>query len=496
MRKFNLEITVFISGAVVMILEIAGSRVLAPYVGGSTFVWTSLIGIILASLSLGYYLGGRIGDKQHSPQVLSLLILSAAFLIAIVTWIKDPVLSMIQASSLGIRSSSFLGALIIFTLPSIFLGTISPYAIRLKMRDVKTSGRTVGNLTAISTIGSIVGTFLAGFVLISYFGNTNLFLLLAITMAINSVFPVLGVKKKFKIPLTGILIIFALTYFINLQITARASNLVIELDTNYNHVQIVDVYDKRLDLTKRTLRMNNVSHSAIYLENDDLVFEYTKYYHLAKYFKPDFKKGLIIGGGAYSFPKDFLKQYPDATLDVVEIDPQLTDLAKEYFGLEENPRLTIYHEDGRTFINNSEEKYDVIFLDAFGTSYSIPYQLTTSETIEKLSSMLVEDGVLLTNIISAIEGEKGKFFRAEYHTFKEHFPNILVFPVQLPSSDESPQNIILAALKPNIIPEIPEESSEFYKYFLNLWLKDITNDLPIITDDFAPVDQYIMKIAQ
>ena len=208
---------------------------------------------------------------------------------------------------------------------------------------------------------------------------------------------------------------------------------------------------------------------------------------------PEFKKSLLLGGAAYSFPKDYLKKYPDALLDVVEIDPKLTELAKKYFKLEENPRMRIFHEDGRVFLNSTEEKYDVIFGDAFQSLYSIPYQLTTKEAVQKKYDILNDGGVVILNIISSIEGEKGKFLRAEYETYKSVFPQAYLFPVRNAENGDELQNIILVAIKSDVKPSFESDNRELNGYLKNHWQKDIEKDVPILKDEFAPVDYYIHK---
>ena len=174
MNKFLLEFVVFVCGVVVMIFEIVGSRILGPYLGTSIFVWTSLIGIILGSLSLGYWLGGIIADKKPSYVLLSWIILLAALFIGLTITGKDIVLRNLPVLFGGIRTQSIIASLCLFAPTSILLGMVTPYAVKLKIKDIKTSGKTVGNLYAISTIGSIIGTFLAGFFLIPSFGSTNI----------------------------------------------------------------------------------------------------------------------------------------------------------------------------------------------------------------------------------------------------------------------------------------------------------------------------------
>lgn len=489
--KYILEIIVFICGAVVMIFELVGSRVLGPYFGTSIFVWTSLIGIILGSLSMGYYLGGKIADKNPKISILSLIVFLSAVFIGLTIIIKSFLLIYLQTSISDIRVSSVIASLILFSPASILLGMVSPYAAKLKLDSLNTSGKTIGNLYAISTAGSIIGTFLSGFYLIPHFGTNKLLIILSTTLIITSL--ALFSKKIIKVRLSILVFMiigwFAVTGFNYL---AQRAGFV-DVDTAYNRIWIYDGNDKKTGEIIRTFSINNENSSAMYLNKDDLVYEYTKYYHLAKHFYPDFKTTLMLGGAGYSYPKSFLNSYPETTIDVVEIDPMVTKLAKKYFNLKENSRLNIYHEDGRVYLNKSQKKYDVIFGDAFSSHYSLPYQLTTKEAIQKKYDLLNNNGVVILNIISAIEGEKGKFLRAEYTTYKSIFPQVYLFPVRESNNGNEVQNIILVALKSKDNQNFNDADPELNEYLQHLWKKEINDDTPILTDDFAPVDFYISK---
>lgn len=201
----------------------------------------------------------------------------------------------------------------------------------------------------------------------------------------------------------------------------------------------------------------------------------------------------MFGGAGYSFPKDYLAKYPKAKLDVVEIDPGVTELAKKYFALEDHPNLTIYHEDGRVFLNQNTKKYDAIFGDAFSSWYLVPYQLTTREAVQKEYDSLTESGVVILNIISSLEGEMSDFLRAEYRTYKEVFPQVYILPVGHPHNASRIQNITLVALKSSIPPLWTSKDPEINEYLSHRWEKAILVDLPVLTDDYAPVDHYIGK---
>lgn len=491
--KYKLETIVFISGAIVMMLEITGSRVLAPYLGTSIFVWTSLIGIVLGSLSLGYFWGGKLADKNPTYQNLSLILIISALLVGLTTFFKEIILNFLYENITDLRTGAVIAATVLFAPVSVLLGMVSPYAIKLKMKDLEKSGSTAGNLYAVSTIGSIVGTFLTGFFLLAYFGNTKLLLILGILLALISLLAYSEKLNKAKIA-TVILLAFYFGALENIQNVFGKTGNIIDLDTLYNRVWIYEDTDKATGQQILKLGLNKTSSSAMFLESDELVFEYTKFYNLAKHFKPDLKKALMISGGAYSYPKEFLKKFPKANLDVVEIDPALTEIAKKYFHLKESPRLKSYHEDGRTFLNRTENTYDVIFGDAFQAFYAIPHQLTTLEAVEKMSDKLSKNGLVILNIISTIEGDAGKFLQAEYKTFKEVFPQVYIFPVQYPENGQLLQNIILVALKSEKEQAFTDLDPELNQYLKHLWKNEIPQNIPILTDDFAPVDQYVMKL--
>lgn len=490
-HKYILEIAVFACGAVVMIFELVGSRILGPHFGTSIFVWTSLIGIVLGSLSVGYYLGGKMADKRADFDRLSFIIFLAAISIGLILFIKDILLIVLQIKIPDVRIASALASLVIFSPASVLLGMVSPYAVKLKVENLNTSGSAVGNLYAISTVGSIVGTFLAGFYLIPQFGTNKLLIILM--MALLAVSLSLTVKKNATAKIVALFL--AILGLIGIGTADRMGEKAsfIDIDTAYNRIWIHNSKDPTTGKPTRMLGINNENHSSMFLDSDELVSGYARYYHLARHFNPGFKKTLMFGGGGYSFPRDFLRAYPEATMDVVEIDPKITELAKKYFRLKDDPRLAIYHEDGRVFLNKSTGKYDVIFGDAFGSRYAVPYQLTTKEAVQKKYDILNDKGIVILNLISAVEGEKGEFFRAEYATYKSIFPEVYVFPVIFPNNGTIGQNLILMALKSKDVPEFRSNEPELDQYLQSVWKGKINMDMPILTDDYAPVDYYVNK---
>jgi predicted membrane-bound spermidine synthase len=492
MPKYLLEIAVFLCGAVVMIFELIGSRILGPYFGNSIFVWTSLIGIILGSLSLGYYFGGKISDKNPNLQNFSLIIFISAIFIGITTLIKDNLMSILEQNLTDLKISSVISSTILFAPASLLLGMISPYAAKLKINSLNNSGSTIGNLYAISTAGSIVGTFISGFYLIPKFGTNKLLIILILTLTLTSL---LTSKKFLKIKFFTLMSSIFIWAIINqLQIIAQRNNF-IDIDTTYNRVFIFDKFQKDTGKTIRTLAINRDLNSAIVLGSEEILYNYIKFYHLAKFLNPNFQNTLMLGGGGFSFPKNFLATYPKATMDVVEIDPTIIELAKKYFNLKSDPRLNIYDEDGRIFLNKNQKKYDVIFGDAFGSHFSIPYQLTTKEAVQKEFDALTDNGSVILNIISAINGPKGEFLRAEVATYKSIFPQVYIFPVSENKNGEIVQNIILVATKSSKLNDFHGLKFDNIRFADYLWKQIIPNDMPILTDDYSPVEYYINKAA-
>ena len=480
---------VFLCGAVVMVFELTGSRILAPYLGNSIFVWASLIGVILGSLSLGYWYGGKLADKKSDYKTFSIIIMLAALFLLITTLIKEPFLNLVlkltDKNSINIKWTSLIVVVLLFTMPSILLGMVSPYAVKLKLKDIKSSGRAVGNLYAISTLGSIVGTFLAGFFLIPHLGSTKILYLMVIIL----IFSALLAHLK-RIILLKMLILLGAIIFLNTKIY----HSYLDYDTQYNRVWIMRAIDKRNNKKMVIMRTGYLDSSMMYIDSDELAADYTRYFKLVKHFKPDFKYTLMIGGAAYSFPKYYLNHYPSAKIDVVEIDPGLTKLAKKFFKLKDNDRLSIIHQDGRVYLNSSKKKYDAVMIDVFKSYYSLPFHLTTYETVQKIYDSLNDGGVVITNLISCIEGEKGKFFRAEYKTYKKVFPQVYAFPVYFPNKVDEVQNIILVGIKSKEKPSFISKDKDLNDYLNHLWKGKIDDDVPVLTDDYAPVDYYNSKI--
>jgi predicted membrane-bound spermidine synthase len=492
----SLDAVVFVCGAVVMIFEITGSRVLAPFIGTSTYIWTSLIGVILGALSLGYWLGGRMADRVPKVKVIAAAMLSAVGLIGATILIKDVVLSAIAAAPAGLEFKAVLAALILFAPASIALGFVTPYAVKLRMGSLGEAGRTVGRLYALSTVGSIVGTFAAGFVLIPFLGtNRTLYLISACLFLATLLLIPFALNRKTN----GVLALLILGIAAN-ELTYYALFRTIgfeDLDTQYSRVQVFRTTDPTTQRPIEAMVFDPYStQSAIFTDSDELVFEYTKFYHLIDALRPNFQKSLMIGGAGYSFPKEYLSSYPNATLDVVEIDPKLTDIARRRFRLIDDPRLRIFHEDGRVYLNRAEAAaYDAVLMDAFGSLFSIPFQLTTLEAVRHIHRVLAEDGVAVFNVGSAIRGDANLFLQAELATYKAVFPYVHLFKVRPERPDSDLQNLIVVACKAECLPVENAADPVTASLLARRYTVEFPLTLPALTDDLAPVERYA-SIAQ
>lgn len=497
MRKYFLEIAVVICGFAVMVFEIVGSRIFAPYLGTSLYVWTSIIGVVLASLSVGYWWGGKLADRGATPRTLALIISLAGGMMLLVAIFKFSFLVILGSSDLDLRLAAPLGALGIFGPVSTLLGMVSPYAVRLKITSLDVSGRLVGNLYALSTLGSIVGTFLAGFVLVVYLGTTKILFLLAALLFVASFVVVASGNRLVR----GLLLVFALTFVaapVPFRSLFAAQGIVADVDTQYNRFLILESHDTA---TKRpTINLvssREATQAGMFLDNDDdLVYPYSKYYRLGDFFNPGIKNALMIGGGAYSYPKDFLAKHPNAHLDVVEIDPGVTALAKEYFNLKDSPHLNIYHEDGRAFLNRTDTKYDVIYGDAFHSYFDIPFQLTTLEAVQKISDTLNDNGVYIVNINASLGGPGATFLQAEIATLQKVFPQVYVLPVTSETDSSLLQNIMLVALKTQAVPEWSAATGETREFLARRQPVVIPPGTVVLTDNYAPIEQYLLPLVK
>lgn len=504
-----LELTVFLCGTLVMVLEMVGARVLAPHVGTSAVVWTSLIGVVLACLAMGAWAGGRFADKKLSAKGLGQALLGAALGCAATAFSHNAIGTGITSVIGNLYAAAVTAAICIFALPAFFFGIVTPYVIRLRIASVDTAGATVGRLYALSTAGSILGTFLGGFILVSFFSSSTILWAIACCMLLLSLAIYRG-KPIFR------LLLLALFVFLAFQdksyaawLASRGGPMIIE--SPYNSIQITEGTDHSRQNAKVRLMSTNPGYlqSGMLIDDpDELYFDYTRYYALGPAYVPAARSVLMLGGGGYSVPKWLLSPKSGipglTTVDVVELDPVMTAVAAKVFGMPHNRRLSIHHEDARAFLNGLAKTYDLVFVDVFNSNYSIPFHMTTREAIAAMRRAVAPGGALLMNVISAIEGTDGRFFRALLQGLKENFADVRIYCVGRPQHPEEVQNLMVVAL-----PEtgractplrdaqgLSPSASELQKMQRRLYASPIPADVPPLTDDYAPVERYALMLTR
>ena len=486
MKKYSLEITVFLSGALTMMLELIAARVLSPYVGSSNLIWTTIIGIMLTSMSIGYWFGGKMADKNKENDIK---ILSNSLLISAIATSVIPILEVIFIDVLAQLSSNLILVAIIcatvtFGIPSFLLATVSPIAVKIKNNSMDHIGATSGKISSLSTIGSIFGTFFAGFILIPNLGVRNIILGCSILLWILSVYLFNKKDKKYyMLMIVELLIIIGLNVLGGYLFQVKNPDITRDVDSEYSRIWVKNVNVG--ETTYKTLQVDTGLESYINQETGEMGATYLYYYDLFEYYNKGANDALMIGGAAYTYPMHYLKKYENKTIDVVEIDETMTQIAEEEFGLDKNnPNLGLITQDGRSYLNYNEKKYDTVFIDAF-KGLNAPFELTTYEAMQKVYDSLDENGTVITNIISSIEGDDADFIKYEYSTYKAIFDDVRVFQVNPNRLDNEDQNLILVGIKGN--GNINTDKEEEYNELLSNEIKDFTSDKPIITDDYAPI---------
>ncbi len=483
MKKYIMKITVFLCGALGMVLELVAARILSPYVGSSNLIWTTIIGIMLTSMSIGYWLGGKIADKRPDINLLSFFILIGAFFTSIIPILEIALVKPLSEVMNELVVIAIICSTIVFGIPSFILAMVSPFAVKLEDKNHEEIGKTSGKISSLSTIGSIVGTFVAGFLLIPNLGVRTLILIITITLFILSF--IMFNKKNVKYSIAMVLCLIALiglNYYGKVLFEKNNPDIIQDVDSQYSRIWIKNISVG--DINYKTMEVDTGLESYINKDTNEMGAKYLYYYDLFDYYNKDAKSTLMIGGAAYTYPTYYLNKYQEKTIDVAEIDEKMTELAIDEFDLDiENPRLKIYTQDGRSFLNNTENKYDTILIDAF-KGLNAPFELTTYEALVKAKNALNDNGMVITNIISSLEGKDEDFIKYEYSTYKEVFEDVKLFKVRDLEKTES-QNLILIGFKNG--KNINEEKYEQYKNLLEMEIADFTSNREIVTDHFAPI---------
>jgi spermidine synthase len=384
----RIELVVFLAGAGTLAIEIGSSRLLAPYFGSSTVVWANIIGLTLAYLALGYWLGGRLADRRPEPALLARILLLAAAALAITPFAARPILDLavrgLDSLSLGSVVGSFFAALALFAVPITALGAVAPFAVRLALSNVSDAGKVAGRLYALSTVGSLVGTFGAALVSIPFVGTQRTLVGTAAFLALASA--LLSSPRWFVAPvaMAALLAVPA----------GHVKRSLYEAESEYQFIRVVE---KEKGVRELELNEGIAVHSQ--WRRDSVLTG--GYWDLFLLLPPLLDRApermLVIGNAGGTIARAYGRYYPDVEIDGVEIDPKLNEVARRFFGADDNPRLRLIAADGRPFLESSDERYDLIVVDAYRQPY-VPFQLATQEFFEAARAHLRPGGAIALNV--------------------------------------------------------------------------------------------------
>jgi spermidine synthase len=436
------QATVFVSSFCIMVLELVAGRVVSRHLGSSLYTWTSVIGIVLAGIAVGNWLGGFLADRRRAAPTLSVLFLVSAATCVVVSFLGHTVGDWVFLWTLPWPLRVGLHVAIIFLVPSLVLGMISPVAAKMALDHSTETGRTIGSVYAWGVVGSLVGTFLTGFWLVAWLGTS------AVVWSVGAVLAAMGVgyavASRRAWAAAALFLLVAIpgagpwSWAIGLgeRIGLRESfgdDLIYVDESQYSHIRIHRISEHP---DRRNMLLDKLLHSTIDMDHpEELHYGYERIYQAITHNlagSRDSLHTLTIGGGGYVFPRYLDAAFPRSRTEVVEIDPAVTEAAIEAFGLPPDNDLEVVHADGRAFLRGRVEArrrgegvapYDLVYLDAVN-DYSVPYQLTTLECVRQIHELLGPDGAFLMNMIDVYSA--GRFLGAMVETMRRVFPHVSV----------------------------------------------------------------------
>lgn len=493
--KLALLLSVTLTGMAVLVVEITATRMLAPYFGNSIFTISSVIGIVLAALGLGYYAGGVLADRKPSERWFFGLIVLAGFSVLLLQLLNAVLLPRI-AYKLSLIDGPLVVSLLMFFLPALFLAMLSPFAITLL--HARGPGEGVGHASGLvffwSTLGSIAGALGTGFVLIPRWGISEVIVGVGAVLVLLGVAGLVLTRSMPRIVPVGIAILGLICGMTLREIAAlETRGVVYAADGLYDRIVIRD-----LPIGGRAARVlwqdHNVS-GGVYLDDGSMAFDYTKYFDLYRLFVPELRAALAIGGGAYNVPAAILRDAPRAIVDVAEIDPSLHALARRHFALPEDARLRNHVVDGRRFLHDSAGSYDLIFSDAYRSFVSAPPQFATREFFALAKRRLRPGGVLIANFYGSLAPDTRATIYGVLRTMRSEFPQVYVFAAIDPASDAL-QNFIFVGHDAARRIDLRQAAAVAFSYPM---LRDIAarelrpseallRDYPVLSDNYAPLE--------
>jgi spermidine synthase len=388
-----LGLLVFVVGAASLGAEIAAARLMAPFFGASTIVWANTIGVVLVSLSVGYWVGGRFADRHPHRQGLCTLVLIAGLAVALIPFVADPFLDVSVDALDRVSAGAFIGSLLAVSVlvapPVMLLGAASPYAIRLAVERVEESGTVAGRMYAISTVGSLVGTWSSALLFVPLIGTRRTFLLFGLLCALVAL---AGVRRRAAVAIPATIV--ALLALPVGTIKAAGDGVVLEeVDTEYQYARVVEEPngERKLELNEGQA-VHSLYRPGSYLTGD--IWDEYLVLPFAALARPP-ARVAILGNAAGTTARAYGHYFPASVVDGVEIDGELSRLGRRWFDMR-NPRLRVYHQDARPYLRRTDERYDLIMVDAYRQPY-IPFYLATREFFELTRDRLRPGGAVVVN---------------------------------------------------------------------------------------------------
>lgn len=498
----TIYVVAFVVGAIVMSFEMLGSRYLNPYFGSGIYTWASLISTVLASLTVGYFLGGWLADRYHSAPVLGVTVLIGSLYILLLPLFAQPMLEFVLDSVDDIKAGSLLSSLAILFFPVMFLGMYSPFAIRLLLTSAQHSGMVSGTVYGISTAGSIVGTLGTTFYLIPSIGSRAITLSLGIAGLVSAalliMLPYVSRRRAVALILLAVLPALAASPSragelvdekLRLDLLKRPDGQLARVETEYNDIYI----NKRRNVLTMSFQLRgwHYTESVTNLRDpDDLPVAYTQTMTASVLYPRELRRVLMIGLGGGSISTYLGRAMPQIEIDTVEIDPGVIDVARRYFGIKDSPRVRYFDGDGRVFLTRNKKVYDLILVDAFHGGY-VPFHLLTKEFYALVRQRLAPGGAAAFNV-----HDGSKLYASTLRTLGSVFKTTELYPsgegeVSVVVTDEAPSQDVLSERAAAL------QAGHGFRYALPKLLARRSVDVQthaakgeLITDDFAPVDLY------
>jgi len=502
MQRCGLYAVVFVTGAAVLVIEVLATRVLSPYFGNTIFTISSVLGVVLAALSAGYYAGGVAADRWPREDYFFGIIVGAGLSVLLLSGVARGLLPL-WAYELPATTGPLVSSTLLFAPPAFLLGLLSPYAVTLQQARMpdRGVGRVTGAIFFWSTVGGISGSLAAGFLLIPHVGIRGSLIGLALVLTLVGGAGLLNARggrrwrSKVGLPwIVAVLFSFALSYLVQADPTE-----LYRADGVYQQIRVLDI--EWNDRPARLLELDGATASVIDRESGENLLEYAQYSRLLDLYVPQPRRALVLGAGAYSVPRELVQRYPDIEVDVVEIESRLRGVAERYFRLTADSRITDHFVDARRFLHESSRRYDLIFGDAFSSLNNAPPHLTTREFLTLARERLAPGGIYVANLIGSLSRERPSLLRAEQVTFAAVFARHAVFATRS-HNEIGVQNFVLLGVADDrdldfCAAEIVGSADPFRRELCRRQVdprRDCLAPEGLLTDDHAPVEYYSARL--